>query len=99
MLASMLLPAAVAAADAPDAPIALVLATATDVEPVPARESIGVADHVRTGERTFARLFLGGRVLLLARDSAVLTIIEVPGAATVWVERGRVAITVDRENL
>jgi hypothetical protein len=87
------------AANATETPVVLALATATAVDPVIPRDNIGIADHIRTGERTFARLFLGGRVLVLARDSAVLRIIEVPGAATIWVERGRVAITVDRENL
>jgi hypothetical protein len=98
LAATMLSVPLASAADLPTEPSVLALARVGDAEP-PAPRDMGVADHITTGDRTFARLLLGGRVLLLARDSAVLTITEVPGAATIRVSSGRVAVTVDRENL
>jgi len=50
-------------------------------------------------DRLVARLLFGGRVMVLARDESVLSITEVNGAATIAVEGGRVAVTVDRGNL
>jgi hypothetical protein len=75
------------------------LATATPADPGPARSPMLLTDRVKTAERAFARLLLGGRVMVLAREHSSLRITEVPGAATIDVEGGRVAVTVDRENL
>ena len=47
----------------------------------------------------FARLLLGGRVMVLARERSSLSLTEVPGAATIEIVAGRIALTVDRENL
>ena len=81
------------------APVMVALATAAPPEPIPFRGRMLLTDRVRTGDRSFARLLLGGRVMVLAREEASLSITEVPGATTIEVERGRVALTVDRENL
>jgi len=81
------------------APVMVALATATPADPMPYRTQMRLTDRVKTGERSFARLLLGGRVMIQAREGASLSITEVPGAITVEVETGRIAVTVDRENL
>jgi hypothetical protein len=78
---------------------ALAVPTATLTEPMPFRKHMVLTDRVKTGDRTFARLLFGGRVMVLARERSTLSITEVPGATTITVESGRVAITVDRQNL
>lgn len=81
------------------APVMVALATATPADPAPYRTQMSLTDRVKTGDRSFVRLLLGGRVMILAREGSSLSITEVPGAVTVGVERGRIAVTVDRENL
>ena len=78
---------------------ALAVPTATLPDPMPFRKHMVLTDRVKTGDRTFARLLFGGRVMVLARERSTLSITEVPGATTIRVESGRVAITVDRHNL
>jgi len=94
-----LLPASLAAepsgADGPR----VALATPASAESMGVREQIGVTHRIKTGDGVFARLLLRGRVMVLARDGAALSITEVPGAATIEVDAGRIAVTVDRENL
>jgi hypothetical protein len=78
---------------------AFAVAIATSPEPVLFQRHMRFTDRVETPDRTVVRLVLGGRVMVLARGGAALRITEVPGATTIDVERGRVAVTVDRENL
>jgi hypothetical protein len=80
-------------------PVMVALATAVPSDPLPSHGQALLTDHVKTRDRTFARLLLGGRVVLLARENSWLRITEVPGAVTIEVESGRIAVTVDRENL
>jgi hypothetical protein len=63
------------------------------------RGHIHLMERIEVGDRVFARLLLAGRVMLLAREGARLSITEVAGATTIEVQRGRVAVTVDRDNL
>lgn len=58
-----------------------------------------LTERIEPRDRVFARLLLGGRVMILAREGSVLSITEVAAAATIEVASGRVAVTVDRENL
>ena len=95
---ALTLPAYVAAAEpARDVLIALAEATPADSRPVKSR--IQLTERIEARDRVFARLLLGGRVMILAREESRLSITEVAGATTIQVERGRVAITVDRDNL
>ena len=103
-LVALLIVAAVAspasAAERSDAaPVLVALATAAPTDPAPYRTHLSLTDRIKTGDRSFARLLLGGRVMIRAREHASLRITEVPGAITVQVETGRIAVTVDRENL
>ena len=58
-----------------------------------------LTEHIEARAPLFARLLFRGRVMIFAREGARLSIREVSSAATIEVERGRVAITVDRDNL
>lgn len=78
--------------------VMVALATAPS-DPMPSRAQMSLTDRVRTRDQGLARALLGGRVIIVAREGAALRITEVPGAATIEVEVGRIAVTVDRENL
>jgi hypothetical protein len=80
-------------------PVMVALARAMSPDPLPYRSQMFLTDRVKTGNHGLVRLLLGGRVLLMAREGSTLNITEVPGAATIEVEAGRIAVTVDRENL
>jgi hypothetical protein len=99
LAALSLLPGSLAAEPRSVDGVAIALATSGSALASDIRVQVGVTDRVRTGDGMFARLLLGGRVMVLARDGAALSITEVPGAATIEVETGRIAVTVDRENL
>lgn len=95
---ALMLPAYVAVGEpAHDVLIALAEATPTDSRPVERR--IQLTERIEARDRVFARLLLGGRVMILAREESRLSITEVASATTIQVERGRVAVTVDRDNL
>jgi hypothetical protein len=79
--------------------LVLALATGTPSDPQPFRSQMRLTERIETRDRLFARLLFGGRVMILAREGALLSITEVPGATTIEVASGRVAVTVDRENL
>jgi hypothetical protein len=65
----------------------------------PFRSPTMLTERIEPRDRIFARLLLGGRVMLLAREGSRLTLIEVSAATTIEIVSGRVAITVDRQNL
>jgi hypothetical protein len=80
-------------------PAVVALAPAAVLAPTRYREHMVFTDRVTTGDRTFARLLLGGRVMVLARAGSALSITEVGAALTIEVETGRLAVTVDRGKL
>jgi hypothetical protein len=79
--------------------VLLALAAGTPPDPQPFRSQMLLTERIETRDRVFARLLFGGRVMILAREGSLLSITEVPGATTIEVESGRVAVTVDRDNL
>jgi hypothetical protein len=80
-------------------PALVALAPAAVPAPTRYREQMVFTDRVTTGDRTFARLLLGGRVMVLARAGSALSITEVGAGLTIEVETGRLAVTVDRGKL
>lgn len=78
----------------------VMVARATDTsEPLRFRDEVFLRDRITTGERATTRLLLGGKVLVTARERSTLALSEVPGATTIDVTGGRVAVTVDRGRL
>ena len=97
---AVLAPALVIGGERDDVDVVLVArADATAAEPLPFKRQMVLTERVDGRAGLFARLLFGGRVMVLAREGACLSITEVSGAAAIEVENGRVAITVDRENL
>jgi hypothetical protein len=95
---ALLLPASVAA-DEPARDVLIALADASPTDRRPVKSGTQLTERIEARDRMFARLLFGGRVMILAREESRLSITEVSGATTIQVERGRVAVTVDRENL
>jgi hypothetical protein len=62
--------------------------------PLKFRDSVFTRDRITTGDRSFARVLLGGKALVTARERSVLTITTVPGTATVEARSGKVAVAV-----
>jgi hypothetical protein len=79
--------------------VLLALAAGTPPDPQPFRSQMRLTERIETRDRVFARLLFSGRVMVIAREGSLLSITEVPGATTIDVESGRVAVTVDRDNL
>ena len=97
---AMLAPAPLIADERDDAGVILLArADTTAPEPLPFQRQMVLTERIDARGGLFARLLFNGRVVVLAREGARLTITEVSGAATIEVESGRVAITVDRANL
>jgi hypothetical protein len=94
---ALMLPASVPA-DEPAGDVLIALAETTPTAPRPVKR-IQLTERIEARDRVFARLLFGGRVMILAREESRLSITEVAGATTIQVERGRVAVTVDRDNL
>jgi hypothetical protein len=77
-----------------------VVARAPDTsEPRRFKNGIFLRDRVTTTDGAVTRMLLGGRVLLTTREGTTLSITEVPGATTIDLARGRIAVTVDRARL
>lgn len=83
----------------PEGAAVIALADVTPRAPRSLQGQISLTERIEAGNRVFARLLFAGRVMLLAREGSLLSITEVAGAATIEVQSGRVAVTVDRENL
>ncbi len=95
---ALMLPAPVPA-DETARDVLIALADAAPADPRPLESRIQLTERIEARDRVFARLVFGGRVMILAREESRLSITEVAGATSIQVERGRVAVTVDRENL
>ena len=68
-------------------------------QPIPLKfkDEVFLQDKVTTGERSIARLLLGGKAVVTVRERSVLTITEVPGKSTIDLESGKIAMAVARE--
>jgi hypothetical protein len=65
-------------------------------EPAPLkfRDTVFTSDRIITGDRSFARVLLGGKALVTARERSVLIITTVPGTATIEALSGKFAVAV-----
>src|SRR5690348_8044306 len=63
------------------------------------KDDVFVDDRITTGDRSIARLLLGGKALVTIRERSTLTITEIPGRATVHLDSGKVAVAVARERM
>ena len=71
---------------------------ASTPHPAPLRfkDDVFVRDRITTGERSVVRILFGGKATVTAREHSVLVITERPGASTVNLTTGRIAVAVDK---
>jgi hypothetical protein len=62
--------------------------------PLRFKDDVFLYDRVTTGDRSLARILLGGRAVVTARERSTLTITAVPGAATLDLGSGRLLLAV-----
>src|SRR5918996_810586 len=62
--------------------------------PLKFRDAVFTHDRFTTGDQASARLLLGGKALVTARERSVLTITTVPGTATIEARSGKLAVAV-----
>jgi FecR protein len=70
-------------------------------QPVPLkfRDDVFLDDRITTGDRSIARLLLGGKAVVTVRERSSLTVTEVPGRATISLDSGKIAVAVARERM
>ncbi|HSF05538.1 MAG TPA: FecR domain-containing protein [Methylomirabilota bacterium] len=69
-------------------------ATNNQTSPLRFKDDVFLYDRVTTGERSLARILLGGKAVVTARERSTLTITAVPGAATLDLQGGRLLLAV-----
>jgi len=76
-------------------------ARATTAQPVPLKfkDDVFVNDRVVTGDRSLARLLLGGKAVVSVRERSALTITEVPGRSTIELDSGKIAVAVAKDKM
>jgi hypothetical protein len=56
-------------------------------------------DRIVTGDRSVARLLLGGKAVVTIRERSALTITEVPGKSTIDLNDGKIAVAVAKDKM
>ena len=74
-------------------------ATLRQPRPLKFKDDVFVNDRVVTGDRSIARMLLGGRAVVTVRERSSLTITEVPGKSTITLDSGKIAVAVAREKV
>src|SRR5206468_3277634 len=63
------------------------------------KDDVFVNDRVVTGDRSLARLLLGGRAVVTVRERSALTITELPGRSTIDLDSGKIAVAVAKDKM
>ncbi len=63
------------------------------------KDDVFVNDRVVTGDRSLARILLGGKAVVTVRERSALTITEVPGRSTIDLDSGKVAVAVAKDKM
>jgi hypothetical protein len=63
------------------------------------RDDVFFRDRITAGDRSLARILLGGKAVVTVRERSVLTITETPGRATVDLHAGKIGLSVAREKM
>ena len=63
------------------------------------QDDVFVRDRIETGEKSVARVLLGGKAIVTIRELSVFTITEEPGRAVVEISKGKLALGVARKLL
>src|SRR5262245_38117667 len=67
--------------------------------PLKFKDEVFLQDTVSTGEKSLARMLLGGKAVVTVRERSVLTITEVPGRSTIDLASGKFALAVARDRM
>src|SRR5438105_5195529 len=70
-----------------------------DAVPLKFKDAVFLQDTVTTGDKSLARMLLGGKAVVTVRERSVLTITEVPGRSTIDLADGKFALAVAREKM
>ncbi|PYM93198.1 MAG: hypothetical protein DME04_12720 [Candidatus Rokuibacteriota bacterium] len=68
-------------------------------QPLKFKDDVFLNDRVVTGDRSLARLLLGGRAVVTIRERSALTITEVPGRSTIELDSGKIAVAVAKDRM
>jgi hypothetical protein len=63
------------------------------------KDDVFINDRVVTGDRSLARMLLGGKAVVTVRERSALTITEVPGLSTIELDTGKIAVAVAKEKM
>ncbi|HEX3176153.1 MAG TPA: FecR family protein [Methylomirabilota bacterium] len=72
---------------------------AAQSRPLKFRDDVFVNDRIVTGDRSIARMLLGGRAVVTVRERSALTITELPGKSTIALDSGKIAVAVAHERM
>jgi hypothetical protein len=70
-----------------------------DAVPLKFKDDIFLQDQVATGDKSLARMLLGGKAVVTVRERSLLTITEVPGKSTIDLASGKFSLAVAREKM
>src|SRR5437763_445511 len=68
-------------------------------QPLKFKDDVFVDDKVTTGDRSIARILLGGTAVVTVPERSTLTITEVPGKATIDLHAGKIAPPVAQDQM
>jgi hypothetical protein len=63
------------------------------------KDDVFINDRVVTGDRSLARMLLGGKAVVTVRERSALTITEVPGLSTIELDSGKIAVAVAKDKM
>ena len=63
------------------------------------KDDVLLQDTVTTGDKSLARMLLGGKAVVTVRERSALTITEIPGRSVIELENGKFALAVAREKM
>jgi hypothetical protein len=72
---------------------------ATSPAPLKFRDDVMLNDRVVTGDQAFARMLLGGKAIVTAREHSIVTITEAPGVSTIDLASGRISVAVEKSRM
>jgi hypothetical protein len=72
---------------------------ATSPAPLKFRDDVMLNDRVATGDQAFARMLLGGKAVVTAREHSIVTITEAPGVSTIDLASGRISVAVEKSRM
>src|SRR5439155_1156842 len=73
----------------------------TQPQPVPLKfkDDVLLNDRVVAGDRSLARLLLGGRAVVTVRERSALTITQIPSRTTIDLDSGKIAVAVAKDRM